>query len=103
MGHIARFCRTTSTTGASLVCYSCGEVGHYYRNRPKEKINESNSVPITPSRHFTSTTDVGAVQVCHQCGEIGHFKKDCPIAQNSDADGSILRITAAGEPTPDPR
>ncbi|KAL7585963.1 hypothetical protein Lser_V15G43956 [Lactuca serriola] len=102
MGHIARFCRTTSTTRASLVWYSCGEAGHYHINFPKEKINENNRVPITPTRHFTSTTNIGAVQICHQCGEIGHFKKDCPITRNSGADGKILRITAVGDPTPEP-
>ena len=103
IGHIARFCRTTSTTGASLVCFNCGEFGHYNRDCPKKEIKERTRIPINPTRHFTSTTNVGAVQICHQCGEIGHLKKDCPIAKNSGADGKILRIIAAGEPTPDPR
>ncbi|XP_023745895.1 uncharacterized protein LOC128134197 [Lactuca sativa] len=97
MGHIARLCRTTSPTGASLVCYSCGKAGHYYRNFSKEKINGSNRVPVTLTRHFTSTTDAGASQICHLYGEIGHLKKDCLIAKNSGTDGKILRITAAGE------
>lgn len=103
IGHTARVYRTTPTTGASQVCYSCGEIGHYYKDCPKGRKNESIRVHITPSRHITSTTDAGISQICHVCGEIGHLKKDCPITNNSGADGKMLRITAVGETTPDPR
>ena len=102
-GHIARFCKATFTTRASLDCYNCGEFGHYKRDCPKKENKESTRVPITPTRHFTSSIDVGTSQSCHQCSELGHFKKDCPIMQNPGVDGKIPRITAAGEPAQEPR
>ena len=64
---------------------------------------EGTRVHITLAKHLTPATKASTSQSCHQCGEIGHLKKDCPITKNSGADGRILRITAAGEPTPNPR
>ena len=64
---------------------------------------EGTRVHITLAKHRNPVTKASTSQSCHQCGETGHFKRDCPITQNSGADGKILRITAAGEPAQEPR
>lgn len=75
----------------------------FRRQFPKWSNEEGTSVHVTLAKHLTPTTNASASQSCHQCGEIEHFKKYCPITKNSGVNGKILRITAAGEPTPDPR
>lgn len=70
---------------------------------PRWSNEEGTRVHITLAKHRNPVTKASTSQSCHQCGEIGHFKKDCPITQNSGADGKILRITAAGEPAQEPR
>ena len=70
---------------------------------PRWSNEEGTRVHITLAKHRNPLTNAKTSQSCHQCSEIGHFKKDCPIAKNSGVDGKILRITAAGEPAPEPR
>ena len=80
-----------------------GKTGPHKRKFSKWMNEEGTRVHVTLTKHLTSTTNASTSQICHQCGEIGHLKKDCPITKNSGVDGEMLRITAAGETTPDPR
>lgn len=66
---------------SEVVCYSCGEPGHYFRECPSVGQNHPSVPP-----HI----------ICYKCGERGHYQASCPII-------NVLQVLPAENHSPPAR